>query len=115
MKKYLFILILSLPFSLMAQNYYVISDTTAANLKQYKITWFYGVDPVQLESGEWVISEQSYKDIKEKFVDDLDTKLATFEKAAFVRQTVKDYPLRKVLPIEWKVSEIEPKVIEMIK
>ena len=112
MKKYLFILILSLPFSLLAQNYYVLHDTTAANLKQYKITWFYGVDPVQLKSGEWIISEQSYKDIREKFIDK-PVKLQTAQKAAYVRQTVKLYPVRKILPSEWKVSEI--KVTEMIK
>ncbi len=112
MKRYLFILILSLPFSLMAQNYYVIHDTTAAKLKQYKITWFYGVAPVQLKSGEWVISEQSYKDIREKFIDE-PVKLQTAQKAAYVRQTVKLHPVRKILPSEWKVSEIE--VTELIK
>ncbi len=112
MKKYLFILILSLPFSLLAQNYYVLHDTTAANLKQYKITWFYGVDPVQLKSGEWIISEQSYKDIREKFIDK-PVKLQTAQKAAYVRQTVKLYPIRKILLSEWKASEIE--VTELIK
>lgn len=114
MRKLIFIFLLSLPFSLMAQNYYVLHDTTAAKLKQYKITWFYGVDPVQLKSGEWVISEHSYKDIRAKFID-APTKLATAQKAAYVRQTVKLYPMRKVLPTEWKVSELEPKEIEIIK
>ncbi len=112
MRKLIIIFLLSLPFSLMAQNYYVLHDTTAANLKQYKITWFYGVDPVQLKSGEWVISEQSYKDIREKFIDE-PVKLETAQKAAYVRQTVKLYPVRKILPSEWKVSEIE--VTELIK
>ncbi len=112
MRKLILIFLLSLPFSLMAQNYYVISDTTAKNLKQYKITWFYGVDPVQLESGEWVISEQSYKDIRAKFIDE-PVKLETAQKTAYVRQTVKLYPMRKVLPSEWKVSEVE--LIELIK
>ena len=112
MRKLIFIILLILPFSLMAQNYYVISDTTAANLKQYKITWFYGVDPVQLESGEWVILEQSYKDIREKFIDE-PVKLEIAQKAAYVRQTVKLYPVRKILPSEWKAPEIE--VTELIK
>ncbi len=112
MRKLIIIFLLSLPFSLVAQNYYVLHDTTAANLKQYKITWFYGIDPVQLKSGEWVISEQSYKDIREKFID-APIELRTAQKAAYVRQTVKLYPMRKVLPSEWKASEIE--VTELIK
>ncbi len=112
MRKLIIIFLFSLPFSLVTQNYYVISDTTATNLKQYKITWFYGVDPVQLKSGEWVISEQSYKDIREKFIDK-PVKLETAQKAAYVRQTVKLYPMQKILPVEWKVSEIE--VTELIK
>ncbi len=103
MKKYLFILILSLPFSLMAQNYYVISDTTATNLKQYKITWFYGVDPVQLKSGEWILSEECYK-IAEQFID---KPIVIAEKAAYFRQTVNEYPIRVLRKEDFKEPELE--------
>ena len=86
MRKLIFILLLILPLNLLAQNRYIIIPE-AIELKQYKITWHWGVDPVQIKSGEWIISEYCYKLIKELFIDKITT-LEIAQKAAYFRQEV---------------------------
>lgn len=98
---------LSLPFSLLAQDrYIIIPEAKAQELKQYKVTWHWGVDPVQIKSGEWIISEHCYKLIKELFIDKITT-LETAQKAAYFRQEVNKYPIREVLKTEFREIVIQ--------
>ncbi len=106
MKTVLFIAILSLSTGLFAQRFIIIPESTAKELKQFKVTWYWGIDPVQIKSGEWILSEESYK-IAEQFID---KPLVIAEKAAYFRQTVDEYPIRVLRKEDFK----EPELFESI-
>ena len=105
MKKLLLILILITGWQLSSaqERYYVLpeKDTLVVYYKQYKITWYAGIDPVQLKSGEWVLSEKSYKALKTEFIDT--KKQVTV--AQQVRDNMSKYPIRVIRQDEWKVLE----------
>jgi len=106
MKKILFILILVTGWQLSsAQRYYVISEVQAKEWKQYKICWHYGIDPVQIKSGEWVLDEKCYYDMTNRFCEN---KLATIDsklRADSVRIELEKYPARVITKDEWIISE----------
>ena len=109
MKKILFILILITGWQLSSaqERFYVISSTQAKVWYQYKITAWYGIDPVQLKTGEWIISEKCYYEMTTEFINKdrtVDIKL----RADSVMVILEKYPARKVLTTEFK----EPTLIE---
>lgn len=64
MKKILFIILILLPIELFSQqNYCIIFSKDSTILKQYKINWHRGIDPVKTVSGDWVIPEKVIQNI----------------------------------------------------
>ena len=60
MKKLITILLILAPLSLFAQDRYIeIPEADAQALKQYKINWHTGIDPVQIKDGTWVLPEKA--------------------------------------------------------
>ena len=54
------ILCLSISGLLLGQDRYIeISEKDAPALKQYKINWHTGIDPVQIKDGSWVLNESA--------------------------------------------------------
>jgi len=107
MKKILFILILVTGWQLsQAQDRYcIIPEAKAKEWKQYKICWHYGIDPVQIKSGEWVLDEKCYYDMTSRFCE---YKLATTDsklRADSVRIELEKYPARVITKDEWIISE----------
>ena len=56
MRTILAILILSFSLSLTGQEFIEIPSKDAPALKQYKINWHTGIDPVQIKDGSWVLN-----------------------------------------------------------
>ena len=113
--KYLLILFILIPAGLFAQDRYItILAKDASALKQYKINWHTGIDPVQIKDGSWVLPEKVIPLVPSgiKILD------AT-EKTAIT--DLREYLISKsvtvLLNIAFKEAEIivEPKVIELIK
>ncbi|KKL79142.1 hypothetical protein LCGC14_2017790 [marine sediment metagenome] len=112
MKKYLFILILSISLPSVAQEYITIPDKDAAALKQYKVNWHTGIDPVQIKDSSWVLpievidlipSDIRILDANEKIV------------ANDLREYLISKPKRTLTKAAFIEATLEPKIIEMIK
>jgi hypothetical protein len=105
MKKLLLILILIIGWQLSSaqERYYILpeKDTLAVYYKQYKVTWWWGIDPVQLKSGEWVISEECYKVLQSQFID----KKQAVQISTDLRTNIAKYPVRTVNKTEFKEPE----------
>jgi hypothetical protein len=64
MKKILFIIILNTGLLVYAQDRYVILDKKQADtLKQYQVTHWWGIDPVELKDGTFVLNEKAIKEL----------------------------------------------------
>ncbi|OFY64768.1 MAG: hypothetical protein A2Y71_06260 [Bacteroidetes bacterium RBG_13_42_15] len=114
MKKILLILTLIFVWQLShaQEKYIIIPEAQAKAWKQYKITSWWGVDPVQIKSNEWIVSEQCYKLLKTQFVDNEKTALDTKVRADSMRTELVKYPVRIVDKTEFKVEEkVEEEVI----
>ena len=96
------------------EKYYIIPEAQAKEWKQYRITWYWGIDPVQIKSGEWIVSEDCYKLLKTDFIDDAKQVSSVKVKADSVRIELVKYELRAVDKIVFKETE-EPKLEEIKK
>jgi hypothetical protein len=106
MKKIMLILITIFVWQLSsAQRYYVISEAQAKEWKQYRITWFFGIDPVQLKDGSWVISEKCYYEMTNRFVESKTFSTGVKLRADSVRIELEKYPARIVRKDEWKTYD----------
>jgi len=109
----LFILILSLPLSLFAQDRYIeIPAEDAPALKQYKINWHTGIDPVQIKDGTWVLPIEVLPLIPGniKILD-----VAEKEITPDLREYLISKPTKVLLITDFKETEIEPVEILKIK
>ena len=131
MKKYILILILSLPVTLLAQDNIIIpkgQDT----LYRMLITPWYGIDPIQTKDGNFILPVKVIKDIeafgvkfpivtKEMYVFDEelekeDSMISVTVTPRFLTVTteLKKLPVKDIKDIELKVEAVEivtPKVI----
>ena len=115
--KYLLILFILIPAGLFAQDRYIeIFAKDAPALKQYKINWHTGIDPVKIKDGTWVLPEKVIPLIPSgiRVADPADEKI-------LVTNDLREYLIeRKVVTltkedfIESQIAE-EPKVIEFVK
>lgn len=106
MKRILLILILITGWQLShAQRYYVVPEDWAKAHKQYRITDWWGIDPVQIKSGEWVISEECYYLMTTKFIESKQFANDVKIRADSVRVELEKYPARVITKDEWKTYE----------
>ena len=115
MKTIILILLLSIPVSLMAQEkYIIIPEKDAPALKQYKINWHTGIDPVQIKDGTWVLPIKVIDMIPSniKIIDVAEKEITTD-----LREYLISKPKKVLTIIDFKEPEIEPKEIlkEIIK
>ena len=115
MKKILLILTLIFAWQLShaQEKFIIVPDAQAKEWKQYKITNWCGIDPVQIKTGEWIVSEQCYKLLKTQFVDDAKQPIDVMIKADSMRTELVKYPVRIIEKTEFKTEEI--KEVEIIK
>ena len=100
----------------------VLTPTQAAKYKQYKITPWWGIDPIQTKDGRWVLREDQITEIDDmkaiileqpkKPPQQIDYEFSQADKATtelatmtnIVELTEKDFP-------EFEIDEAEPKEI----
>jgi hypothetical protein len=113
MKRILLILTLIFAWQLSQaqEKFYVIPETQAKAWKQYKITPYWGIDPVQIKSNEWIVSEQCYKLLKTQFVDDAKQPIDVMIKADSMRIELVKYPIKVIEITEFK-TESEEEIIK---
>ena len=115
MKKLLLLLLVLIPFGLFAQDRYItILAKDAPALKQYKINWHTGIDPIQIKDGSWILPEKVIPLIPSGIkILDATEKIVTND----LREYLISKPVTVLLNIAFKEAEIivEPKVIELIK
>jgi len=107
--KYLLILFILIPAGLFAQDRYIeifTKDSTA--LKQYKINWHTGIDPVKIKDGTWVLPEKVIPLIPSGIkVLDATEKIVIND----LREYLISKPVTVLLNTSFKEAELEPKVI----
>ena len=116
--KYLLILFILIPAGLFAQDRYIeifTKDSTA--LKQYKINWHTGIDPVKTKAGTWVLPEKVIPLIPSgiRVADPADEKILVASDLREYLVSRKVVTLLKTDFIEPKLIEAEPIVKEIIK
>ena len=92
-------------------DYIIISEKDAIALKQFKVNWHSGIDPVQLKSLEWVLNLEAIDLIPKKIALSSLEKVVTTDLKTYLTDSVK----REVLLTDFKVEPIEIKPIEIIK
>ena len=107
------ILFLSLCGVLSAQDRYIeIPEADAPALKQYKINWHTGIDPVQIKDGTWVLPEKVLPLIPEKISITADEK----EVVSDLKVLLTASKIVTLTTIDFKEPEpIEPIVEPIIK
>jgi len=112
MRTLILILILSLPLSLIGQEYITIPTEDAPALKQYKINWHTGIDPVQIKDGTWVLNIEVIDLIPNsiKIVDAMEKQIT-----ADLREYLISKPKRILRETDFKVSEMEPVDVKIIR
>ena len=112
MRTLILILILSLPLSLIGQEYITIPTEDAPALKQYKINWHTGIDPVQIKDGTWVLPIEVLPLIPSNIkISDAMEKQIT----ADLREYLISKPKRILRETDFKVSEMEPVDVKIIR
>jgi len=110
MRKFITIILLLMPLSLFAQDrYVVISEKDAPALKQYKINWHTGIDPVKIKTGEWVLPEKVIALIPSsiKIANPLDAKIP-------VITDLREYLISRTVVTLVKTDFIQAEIIEPI-
>ena len=112
--KYLLILFILIPAGLFAQDRYItILEKDAPALKQYKINWHTGIDPVQIKDGSWVLPEIVLPLIPEKIRITVDEKEVIVDlKIYLVTATVVTLIKLDFKNPEPIVKEVEPIIIK---
>ena len=87
------------------ERFCIIPEAKAKQWKQYKICWHYGIDPVQIKSGEWVLDENCYYDMTNRFCENNLAAEDSKIRADSVRTELEKYPARVITKDEWKISE----------
>ena len=104
MKKLILLLIVILPLNLLAQKMVIIPDGQQKPFQKVLITWYDGIDAVQLKDKTWCISESDYKRLPANI-----TKEVEVSKDNFVIYNVKDelskLPVKTLVPTNYKVAE----------
>jgi hypothetical protein len=113
MKKILLILILIAGWQLSQaqERFIIIPESQAKAWYQHKITSWWGIDPVQIKTGEWIVSEQCYKLLKTQFIDDAKQVSSVKIKADSMRTELVKYPIRIAEIMEFKTEEIKEEEI----
>lgn len=113
MKTWITILIFVLPFSLFAQDRFIeIPEKDAPALKQYKINWHTGIDPVKTKAGTWVLPEKVIDLIpKNILISDATEKVVTTDLREYLISRPKVILQTKDFSIP-KIETAEPKIIE---
>ena len=109
MRTLILILLLSIPAGLFAQDRYItIPEKDAPALKQYKINWHTGIDPVKIKDGTWVLPEKVIPLIPSgiKILD---------AKKKIIATDLKEYLINKPVTILTKTAFKEPELIEESK
>jgi len=109
MRTLILILLLSIPAGLFAQDRYItILAKDAPALKQYKINWHTGIDPIQIKDGSWVLPEKVIPLIPFGIkILDATEKIVTTD----LREYLISKPVTVLLNTAFKEAELEPKVI----
>ena len=108
MRTLLLIIFLSISGVLFAQDRYIeIPEADAPALKQYKINWHTGIDPVQIKDGTWVLNIEAVNLLPEKLViTDIAEKVIT----ADLRVYLISIPTKVLTTVDFKeADEIEIK------
>ena len=116
MKTIWLILILSFSLSLEAQEFITIPDKDAPALKQYKINWHTGIDPVQIKDGSWILPIEVIDLVPSNIkVVDIAEKQITSD----LREYLISKPVTVLLKTDFKEAEIieikEPIIKEIIR
>ena len=117
MRTILFILILVFSWQLSsAQKFVIIPDGQQKPFQKVMITWFDGIDAVQIKSGEWIIAESDYKRLpatltvtKTEIID-----LKSVEVVYNVKTELSKLPVVTLDKTDFKIEaiEIEPIIIK---
>ena len=109
MRTLILILLLSIPAGLFAQDRYItILAKDAPALKQYKINWHTGIDPIQIKDGSWVLPEKVIPLIPSGIkILDAAEKIVVND----LREYLISKPVTVLLNTSFKEAELEPKVI----
>jgi len=114
MKRLILLILILLPAGLFAQDRYItILEKDAPALKQYKINWHTGIDPVQIKDGSWVLPEIVLPLIPEKIRITVDEKEVIVDlKIYLVTATVVTLIKLDFKNPEPIVKEVEPIIIK---
>lgn len=88
-------------------KYYVIPKTLASQFKQIVLVWHTGVDAVEIEDGNYILSEASFN-----LLNDYKHNITVSEKQVQATVELKKYPLVDEKDITWKTYDepvVEPK------
>jgi len=112
MKTLLLIICLSISGVLLGQDKYIeIPAKDAPALKQYKINWHTGIDPVQIKDGTWVLPIKVI-DMIPSDIKILD--VAEKEITPDLREYLISKPTKILLTTDFKEPEIDPVIIPKI-
>ena len=115
MKTIWLLLILSFSLSLSAQEFITIPDKDVPALKQYKINWHTGIDPVQIKDGSWVLNIEVIDLIPSNIRIEEDLKVVAYD----LREYLISKPKTILLKTDFKEAELEivkePIVKEIIR
>ena len=85
----------------------------AAKIGDLRITWWYGIRPIEIKDGTFILPKEVLPDIEKLGINIKIDEIGTLEKVSLLEKLL-EYPIVKLLPAELKEPiEIEP--IEIIK
>lgn len=88
-------------------RYYILPKGDELPYHQLKITWFSGLDPVEIASGDFILNEEAVK-----LLDSYPSKTVTVdEKEVNAKTELQKYPVKEAKDIIFKIYE-EPVIIE---
>jgi len=90
-------------------NWIVLTIEQAAKYKQYLITPWWGIDPIQIKDGRWVLREDQIKEVEDLTVAK-DIELTKFDTEMDIIEELKAIPIKDIVELkeeDFKTEEIE--------
>jgi len=91
-------------------RYLVIPGIEAINFKQVRLVWWWGIDPVEIADGTFILNEDCYN-----LIENFPVRTVTINsKDLTVENALKVYPLVDEKDIVFKTYEVEPIITKKI-
>ena len=83
----------------------IIPNDQAAKFRRILITWYKGIDAVELKDGSWFVSESDYKNLPDHIV-------VNDESGSSVKEELAKLPVRDLTLNDFQVAELETAAIK---